>query len=106
MSKSAAPASVEDLYRQLACQRAGRAGALLAQETALEPLFAQCASALEDAAAVLLHAASAFMAADRPLPEVLSELAGALLAIAARFEEAGDLARSGSGGGEQGEADR
>jgi transcriptional accessory protein Tex/SPT6 len=106
MGKGAAPASVEDLYRQLACQRAGRAGALLARETGLEPLFAQCASALEDAAAVLLHAASAFMAAERPLPEVLSELAGALLAIAARFEEAADLARSPGGREEPGEADR
>ncbi len=94
--------SVEDLYRQLASERAGRAGAMLAQETAVERLFAQCASSLEDAAAVLLHAATAFVGADKPLPELLSEQAGALLQIAARFEEAADLACSGTGGEDKG----
>jgi transcriptional accessory protein Tex/SPT6 len=104
--RDAAAESVEDLYRQLASERAGRAGAALAQETALERLFAQCASSLEDAAAVLLHAATAFVAADKPLPDLLSEQAGALLQIAARFEEAADLACSGTGGDGQGEAGR
>jgi hypothetical protein len=53
-----------------------------------------------------LHAATAFVAADKPLPELLSEQAGAVLSIAARFEEAADLACTGTGGENQGEAHR
>jgi hypothetical protein len=56
------------------------------------------AAAPEDAAGVLLHAASAFIAMEGPLPGLFAELAGALLAVAARFEEAADLSRSGDRG--------
>ena len=44
---------------------------------------------------MLLHAATAFIAMDGPLPGLFAEQAGALLAVAARFEEAADLSRSG-----------
>src|SRR5437016_2382082 len=96
MSEGTTPASVEGLYRQLACERAGRAQAALARELSAERVLAESASTLEDAAAVLLHAANAFLiAAEGPLPVLLSEQADTLLAVAARFEEAADLSRSG-----------
>jgi hypothetical protein len=90
----ASPRSVEGLYRQLASERAGRARAALARETTVERLFAQSAVALEDAAGALLHAAYTFIALDGPLPGLFAEQAGALLAVAARFEEAADLTRA------------
>jgi hypothetical protein len=95
----ASPRSVEALYEQLACERAGRVRAALAQQVSVRELFAHSAGTLEDAAGVLLHAATAFMALEGPLPGLFAEQAGALLAVAARFEEAADLARSGDRGG-------
>jgi hypothetical protein len=90
-----APAqSVEALYQQLACERAGRARAELARQPTVEGLFSQSAATLEEAAGVLLHAAGAFISLEGPLPELFAEQAGALLAVAARFEEAADLTRS------------
>ena len=94
MSDGVAPGSVEGLYEQLACRRAGRARAVLARQVSVERLFTESAAALEDAAGVLLHAATAFIAMDGPLPGLFAEQAGALLAVAARFEEAADLSRS------------
>jgi hypothetical protein len=94
MAAERAPGSVDGLYQQLACERAGRARAALLQETNVERVLAESAQALEDAAAVLLHAATAFVAMDGALPGVFAEHAGALLAVAARFEEAADLPRS------------
>lgn len=94
MSSDATPGSVEGLYQQLACERASRARTALAHELMVERLFAQSAAALEDAAGVLLHAATAFTAIEGPLPGLFAEQAGALLAVAARFEEAADLSRS------------
>jgi hypothetical protein len=94
MSDGATPGSVEALYQQLACERAGRARSRLAQERTVERLFAESAAALEDAAGVLLHAATTFIALEGPLPGLFAEQAGALLAVAARFEEAADLTRS------------
>ncbi len=88
------PESVEGLYQQLATQRAAPARAALARETAVERLFAQSAAALEEAAGTLLHAAATFIALDGPLPGLFAEQAGALLAVAARFEEAADLTRT------------
>jgi hypothetical protein len=99
----AAPASVEGLYRQLACRRAGEARAALAQTTSAERLLAASAQALEDAAAVLLHAATALLSMRGPLPETFAEEAGRLLALAARFEEAADLSRCGRRPGGAGE---
>jgi hypothetical protein len=95
MSDGATPASVEGLYEQLACQRAGHARAVLARQVSVERLFAESAAALEDAAGVLLHAATAFVSTEGPLPGLFAQQAGALLAVAARFEEAADLSRSG-----------
>ena len=90
-----APESIGGLYRQLVWERAGRARAALAQETSVERLFSASAQTLEDAAGVLLHAATAFIAAEGgQLARSLCEQAGALLASAARFEEAADLSRS------------
>ena len=88
------PGGVEGLYQQLACERAGRARAVLAQQRMAEGLFAQSAVALEEAAGTLLHAASTFIALEGPLPGLFAEQAGALLAVAARFEEAADLTRA------------
>jgi len=99
MSNGTTPASVDGLYEQLACQRAGHALALLARQGSVERLFAESAGALEDAAGVLLHAATAFIAMEGPPPGLFAEQAGALLAVAARFEEAADLSRSGDRGG-------
>jgi hypothetical protein len=90
----ASPPSVVALYEQLAAERAARARAALARETTVERLFAQSAVALEDAAGTLLHAAHTFIAIEGPLPGLFAEQAGALLAVAARFEEAADLTRT------------
>ena len=92
--RDASPRSVVALYQQLAAERAGRARAALARETAVERRFAQSAVALEDAAGALLHAAATFIALEGPLPGLFAEQAGALLAVAARFEEAADLTRA------------
>ncbi len=90
----ATPRSVEGLYQQLAAQRAAHARDALARERTVERLIAQSALALEDAAGTLLHAAATFIALDGPLPGLLAEQAGALVAVAARFEEAADLTRA------------
>ncbi|MFZ0380819.1 MAG: hypothetical protein WAL38_23545 [Solirubrobacteraceae bacterium] len=102
MSDGATPGSVDGLYEQLACQRAGRTRAALAQQVNIARLFAESAAALEDAAGVLLHAATAFIAIEGPLPGLFAEQAGALLAVAARFEEAADLSRTGDRQGGEG----
>ena len=89
------PPSVVALYQQLATERAGLAREALARECTVEGLFANSAAALEDAAGALLHAAATFIALDGPLPGMFAEQAAALLAVAARFEEAADLTRTG-----------
>jgi len=94
MPAEAMPGSVGALYEQLACKRAGQAQAALAQEESVERLFGRSAAALEEAAGVLVHAAVTFIAVEGPLPGLFAEQAGALLAVAARFEEAADLSRS------------
>jgi hypothetical protein len=88
------PPSVVALYQQLATERAGTARAAIASERTVEGLFATSASALEEAAGALLHAAYTFIALPGPLPALFAEQAGALLAVAARFEEAADLSRT------------
>ena len=95
MSDDTTPASVEGLYEQLACRRASQARAVIARHVNVECVLAESAAALENAAGVLLHAATAFVAVDGRLPGMFAEHAGALLAVAARFEEAADLSRSG-----------
>ncbi len=95
MSESeATPRNVVALYQQLAAERAGAARAALSREPTVEGLFAASAAALEDAAGALLHAAYTFIALDGPLPGLFAEQAGAVLAVAARFEEAADLTRA------------
>lgn len=89
-----APPSVVALYQQLAAERAGAARAALARERTEERLFSRSAASLEDAAGALLHAAYTFIALPGPLPGLFAEQAGALLAVAARFEEAADLTRT------------
>lgn len=89
-----APRSVESLYQQLATERAQRARLALSQAGTVAALFERSAAALEDAAGTLLHAAATFIALDGPLPGLFGEQAGALLAVAARFEEAADLTRA------------
>jgi hypothetical protein len=88
------PESVEALYQQLACQRAGQARAEMARQPSVERLFSDSAATLEEAAGVLLHAATTFISLEGPLPGLFAEQAGALLAVAARFEQAADLTRS------------
>ena len=95
MSDRITPGSVGALYQQLACDRAGQARAALAQQLNVEALLSESAQALEDAAGVLLHAATGLVTMDSRLPELFAEQAGQLLAVAARFEEAADLRRSG-----------
>jgi hypothetical protein len=87
------PASVVALYQQLAAERAAIARAALARERTIEGLFATSAASLEHAAGALLHAAYTSIALPGPLPGLFAEQAGALLAVAARFEEAADLSR-------------
>lgn len=86
--------NVCELYRQLACERAGRALAELSAEGSVERLFAAGAQALEDAAGVLLYAATTLLRPDGSLRGVVCEQAGALLAVAGSFEQAADLSRS------------
>jgi hypothetical protein len=93
-SRDPTPASVVALYQQLAAERAGLARAAIARERTVEGLFATSATALEQAAGALLHAAYTFIALPGPLPSLFAEQAGALLAVAARFEEAADLSRT------------
>jgi hypothetical protein len=88
------PTNVVALYQQLAAERAGLARSAIAREPTVEGLFATSATALEHAAGALLHAAYTFIALPGPLPSLFAEQAGALLAVAARFEEAADLSRT------------
>jgi hypothetical protein len=92
--QGATPPSVVGLYQQLAAERADRTREAFAAGRTVEELFAHSAGALEDAAGALLHAATTFIALDGPLPGLFAEQAGALLAVAARFEEAADLTRA------------
>ena len=88
------PSSVVALYQQLAAERAGMAQAAIAQQRTVDGLFSTSTLALEQAAGALLHAAYTFITLPGPLPALFAEQAGALLAVAARFEEAADLSRT------------
>jgi hypothetical protein len=81
---------VEHFYRQLALDRAARAGEALAAEP-LEHAFADCAEAFERAAAALEHAAAQAPPTGE-LAEQLSAQVEGLLWAAARFEQSADLA--------------
>ena len=92
--RESTPASVVALYQQLAAERAGLARVAIARERTVEGLFTTSAQALEQAAGALLHAAYTFIALPGPWPGLFAEQAGALLAVAARFEEAAGLSRT------------
>jgi hypothetical protein len=98
------PGSVEGLYEQLASRRARQTRALMARQVNVERLLADSAAALENAAGVLLHTATAFLAVDGGLPGLFAEQADALLTVAARFEEAADLSRSDDHRDEEGQS--
>ncbi len=82
--------AVQDLYRELAVDRARTARTALAGERDRTRLFAQSAAALEDAAAVLHHTAAAGLKPGRSLDEHAAGLEDA----AARFELAADITRA------------
>jgi hypothetical protein len=99
MRDGVTPGNVEGLYEQLVCRRAGEVAAGFARQRSVVRLLAESAAALERAAGVLLHAGTAFNGVEGALPGLFAEQAGALLAVAARFEEAADVSRSGDRGG-------
>jgi hypothetical protein len=101
-----APGTVEALYEELACERAGRARATLAQEPSVERMLANGAAALEDAAGALLEARKRFQGLESPLSEMFDVEAGVLVAVAAGFEEAADVSRTHERHDEPGEAQR
>ena len=91
---------VEELYEQLVADRAASARVTLTLEPRRELVFVQMAAAFEEAAGALLHSAGRFAGLDRRLPGRFASHASELLVIAARFEEAADLIRARTTGGE------
>ena len=83
--------AVQDLYRELAVDRARTARTALAGERDRIRLFAQSAAALEEAAAVLHHSAAAGLGRSR---RSLGAHAAGLEDAAARFELAADITRA------------
>src|SRR5947209_18933813 len=82
---------VEDLYRELAEERAARARLLLCADPP-ERSLSRSADAFERAAAALQHVLT-LAPGDGELAEGLHDQAEALLLMAARFEQSADLAR-------------
>lgn len=86
--------NLDELYRQLAADRAEQAqtalNGLIGQP---DQLFAQSASALEDAAGVLCHAAATYVQPDGPSAREMEARAAGLVNVASRFEAVADLAR-------------
>jgi hypothetical protein len=96
MSRTATggPDGVDELYRQLARHRAEQAHTALSGLLGRpDRLFAQSATALEDAAGVLRHAAATYVRADSPAAHEMEAHAAGLVNVASRFEAAADLAR-------------
>jgi len=92
---------IEDFYRELAEERAGRIRLLLSAEPA-ERSLSRSAEAFERAAAALQHLLT-LAPVEGGLDERLADQAEALVLMAARFEQSADLARratpSGAGTG-------
>ena len=86
--------ALEDLYRELAADRARDARTALAGEQDRSRLFAQSAAALEEAAGVLHHAATVCSRGGMNACRSLDEHAVGLEAAAARFELAADITRA------------
>ena len=82
---------VEDFYRELAEERAGRIRLSLSAEPA-ERSLSQSAEAFERAAAALQHLRTLAPVEDA-VDERLADHAAALVLMAARFEQSADLAR-------------
>ncbi|MGZ4238257.1 MAG: hypothetical protein ACXVWT_19490 [Solirubrobacteraceae bacterium] len=91
---NATPRSVVALYQQLAAERAGAARAALARERSLEGLSRTAPPRSRMPRARCCTPPQRSSRFDGPLPRLLAEQAGALLAVAARFEEAADLTRT------------
>jgi hypothetical protein len=93
--------SVRDLYARLAAGRAVGAASALRTAGSAEDLLAQSAQALEDAAGTLTLASDMYARNRERFSQRLLVHARALVALAAQFEQAADLARQGpcAGGG-------
>ena len=89
------PPSVVALYQQLAAERAGAARAALARASARSRgCSPRAPPRSRRPPARCCTPPCTFIALDGPLPGLFAEQAGALLAVAARFEEAADLTRA------------
>jgi hypothetical protein len=98
---------VRDLYARLAAGRAVGAASALRTAGSGEDLLAQSAQALEDAAGTLTLASDMYARNRERFSRRLLVHARALVALAAQFEQAADLARQGPGaGGGSGERTR
>jgi hypothetical protein len=85
---------VVDLYARLAAGRAVSALGALERSARADRLLAQSAQALEDAAGALTLASDMYARRDGgAFSHLLREQARALVALAAQFEQAADLAR-------------
>jgi Cdc6-like AAA superfamily ATPase len=85
---------VLDLYARLAANRAVDARFALGRCENGAELMAQSAQALEDAAGTLSMLSELYADRRDAFARAISEQASALVALAARFEEAADLART------------
>jgi hypothetical protein len=92
---------VRDLYARLAAGRAVCAASALRTAGSAEDLLAQSAQALEDAAGTLTLASDMYARNRERFSRRLLSHARALVALAAQFEQAADLARQApsAGGG-------
>jgi hypothetical protein len=84
---------VVDLYARLAAGRAVSAHGALQHSGRADRLLAQSAQALEDAAGALTLASDMYSRDGEGFSHLLREQARALVALAAQFEQAADLAR-------------
>jgi hypothetical protein len=89
---------VVDLYARLAAGRAVSALGALERSGRADRLLAQSAQALEDAAGALTLASDMYARRGEAFSHLLREQARALVALAAQFEQAADLARHGRAG--------
>src|SRR5437588_1605182 len=85
---------VVDLYARLAANRAVDARFALGRCQNGAELMAQSAQALEDAAGTLSMLSELYANGRNSFSRVVGEQASALIALAAQFEQAADLARA------------
>jgi len=89
--------SVFDLYARLAAGRAVDAGTALRRVPTARELMAQGAQSLEDAAGTLQMLSEMYAESRQAFSRRLREEASTLVALAAQFEQAADLAGSDRG---------